>query len=441
MEVVEGDARLSVLLATDTMVLAAKTVSGKEQDEVFALDPRTRTVKWRINAKHVRDAALVDEANAFYMISDHHLQKRDIQTGGLVWSTRLDSIPQQKTPPRVTIKDRWANLLDTVGLRRSPKTLSLTFGGFGGTPNSYLYQPVLSGSTLALFREATRGSGCIVTHCFSDWLEFDRKTGRLISGGSGNLLGDGGGTAVFEDQSAIWSLKDGRAVEVDFPQGTGAYPVRNSLRSSGRDQFSWSGRLIFCQSDGSVEQTCLFDAGKVQAVAVGAPVPSDFQVNWVLLDHHLLRYSECMACSENEKRSGQPWFELYNLKGDFIARAESKSMNESWYFSYLGVTRKGQVLFKNGDQRLVVEIPSLRLTSFLDPRQAARSGSDPYTYASSYMARGASRFYVTQGNTSIFKMTGKELPHRLRILAMDAETNQALWEHIEHVTIRKISSP
>src|SRR5688572_15756100 len=86
---VEGHADLNVLLATDTMVVSAKTVSGDE-DEVFAVDTQTKTVKWRINAKHVAEPAIVDGINAFYMISDNHLQRRALQTGLLIWSTRLD---------------------------------------------------------------------------------------------------------------------------------------------------------------------------------------------------------------------------------------------------------------------------------------------------------------------------------------------------------------
>src|SRR5688500_13695348 len=82
---VEGHADLTVLLATDTTVVATKTVSGNE-DEVFAVDTQTKTINWRINAKHVMEPAIVDGINAFYMISDNLLQRRALQTGGLIWS-------------------------------------------------------------------------------------------------------------------------------------------------------------------------------------------------------------------------------------------------------------------------------------------------------------------------------------------------------------------
>lgn len=437
---IEGHARLTVLLASDTMVVATKEVSGAEQDEVFALDGRTRKVRWRINSKGVMNVAVADATNAFYMFADNHLQKRNLQTGMLVWSTRLDSIPQQKTPPRITIKDRWNNLLDKTPLARSSKPVAVKIPSFVFPPNYYTYTPTVSGSTLALFRKAEHSVGCIVTPCFSDWIVFDRKTGRQISGGSGDLLGEEGETAVFEDQSAIWALKNGRMVEVNFPQRTGVYTVRGWPRSGRNEQSNRNGRFIFSQIDGGLEQTCVFDIAKLDVVAFSASVLSEFQVNWVVLDEHLLRYSECMAFSENGTRSGHPWFELYNLKGEFIARRESKSADETWYLTWLGITKSGKVLFGNGDERVAVETPSLDLTSFVVPREPKPSANEGGAYTSSYMPRGANCFYITHGNTWIRQMPREEVPHELRLSAVDAESNEPIWEHVEHVTIKKITN-
>jgi hypothetical protein len=57
------------------------------------------------------------------------------------------------------------------------------------------------------------------------------------------------------------------------------------------------------------------------------------------------------------------------------------------------------------------------------------------------MAPGANCFYVTRGNTFIEKMVKEEVPHQLRISAVDVETGRNLWEHIESIIIKKISAP
>ena len=236
-------------------------------------------------------------------------------------------------------------------------------------------------------------------------------------------------------------MENGKVSEANFSQRTGSYGIPSLLRSVIDDrQHSWNGRCIFEQNANGTKETCLFDVRKPDLIVFSAPILSDFQVNWVLLDQHLLRYSECMAYSENEKRSGHPWFELYSFKGELIARTESRATNEHWYLSFLGTTKTGKVLFNNGDERMVVDTPSLKVMRLPASEEKNGPAKDGYSYTSSYMARGANCFYVTRGNITISKMVTEQRPHQLRISAVDAETNRTLWEHTERVLIKKIKN-
>ena len=65
----------------------------------------------------------------FYMFACEFLQKRDLQTGKLIWETRVDSIPQQKTARLtdirvgITMRKIQDGFLQTTGRARLPTEL------------------------------------------------------------------------------------------------------------------------------------------------------------------------------------------------------------------------------------------------------------------------------------------------------------------------------
>jgi hypothetical protein len=434
----EGYARLWIILITDGIVVAAKGASGVEEEEVFALRTADKAVMWRFKAKHAWQPGLADGTNAFYMFDKDVLQKRTLQTGALLWSTRLDSIQEQKSKVEST-EPWWEDFLDKAGVKAATKPVTVRFRGLGGTPNSYSYKPVLSGSTLTLFRDAKHSTGCIVTGCFSDWLTFDRKTGRRTSGGSGELLGDTEGLALFEEQSAIRSIKDSKVSEIPSLQGKGGFGAFRwrGLRTSNA-QHSVNGRCIFEQTINGLDEICVFDSRNGGIFSFSAPALPDYQINWVLLDQHLLRYAECTRYAEGGRRPGHPWFELYDLKGQLVARTEMKDTKEFWQ-NFLGTTKSGKVLFRRNGTKIALEIPTLKNRSFSLQPAVAKSAEEG-SYGSDYMVRGSDRIYVAHGNLSIGRMPEQERPHQLRISAFDAETQAKVWEHIEHVVVKRIQN-
>jgi hypothetical protein len=422
----EGHATLDVLLVHGQTILCSKKVSGSE-DELFALNSNTRTVQWRQEVKASGFTAVAETNGAFYMFARDFLQKRDLQTGKLLWETRLDSIPQQKPALK--------------------PSLSTRVGPFGRTPNRYAYKPVLSGSSLVVFREATRSSGCVIEGCFNDWLVFNRNTGKQASGGSGERLGEAGSSLLVDDVAGFGLIRNGQIQDLDIEELNSSrfhnwfnYPARRST------QYSWNCRCVFKNWVTKMEEIFIYDEGKSETDAFKLPVVPDFQVNWVLLDSRVLRYAECPAYSPRtdsgsaeEKRNGRaPWFELYDLKGKLIAKSEAGALtNEHWFYSFLGTSPKGKVLFHDGKGCIVVETPSLRVTTSSASNRTKGSESET-SYTSWHMDRGSPHLYEVRGNTTIHKMTNSQMNHAFQIDAIEADTGQRIWEYIEPTTIKKL---
>jgi hypothetical protein len=435
---VDGHADLNVLFVHDQTILFSKRISGAE-DELFALDAKARTVRWRQEVKAIGSTAVTDTNGAFYMFARDCLQKRDLHTGKLIWKTQLDSIPQQKTVPKPTLSDRWQAILAKLqggGRPFVPITVS-----FGGAPNRYDYKPVLSGPSLVVFREAMSGGGCVILSCFKDWLMFDRNTGKQTSAGSGERLGVAGSSLLVDDVAGFGLIRNGQFRDFSF-DGLNSSQSHNSFSSRDRSaQYSWNGRCVFKNGDNEREEIFVYDAEKSKVDSFKLPVVPGLQVNWVLLDSNLLRYAECPAYSSDGKGSrGAPWFELYDLKGKLIARRETGALtNEHWFLSFLGTSPTSTVLFQDGDGRIVVETPSLRITPSSPANRIKRTDNETsYTYTSWHMDRGSRHLYEVQRNTMVYKMTGPQMKHAFEIKAVEATTGQRLWEYIEPTTIKRI---
>src|SRR6185503_17628826 len=121
-----------------------------------------------------------------------------------------------------------------------------------------------------------------------------------------------------------------------------------------------------------------------------------------------------------KRNSGDPWFELYDLKGQCVGRRDLKGMgNKEWYFNFLGTSAIGKVLFLNDQRRISIEIPSLKVSITPRPLAASKSGENVNTYSTLRMVRGSNRLYELEGNIGIRKMSKNPLPHELRIKTLD----------------------
>lgn len=435
---VEGHAFLSVLLVHDQTVLCLKSVSGTE-DELFALNAKARTVQWRQAVSAVGPRAVTDANGACYVFARDFLQKRDLHTGQLIWMTRLDSIPQQKPAPKLTLADRWQAILAKLQAR-SPPIAPIAGGLFrGGRPNRYIYEPALSGSGLVVFREAMSCSGCVIQRCFNDWLMFDQNTGKQTSAGSGEHLGEAGSSLLVDDVTGFGLIRNGKFKDISF-DGLNSSQFHNWFsfpRASA--QYSKNGRCVFESMGNGVEEIFVYDAERSKVDSFKLPVVPGFQVNWVLLDSHLLRYAEGPAySSDGEQSRAIPWFELYDLKGRLIARRQiGDGTNEHWFYSFVGTSPTGKVLFRDADGRVVVETPSLRVTT-LNAAVRTKPSDTETSYTSLHMERASRHLYEVQGNTTISKMPGPRMEHTFRISAVEADTGRRLWDYLEPATIRRI---
>jgi hypothetical protein len=270
-------------------------------------------------------------------------------------------------------------------------------------------------------------------HCFNDWLMFNRNTGKQTSAGSGGRLGEAGSSLLVDDVAGFGLIRDGQFRDFSF-DGLKRSQFRNwfSFRAS-TSQYSWNRRCIFKNGGNEMEEIFVYDAEKSKTDSFKLPVVPGYQVNWVLLDSHLLRYAECGMGSTTV-----PWFELYDLKGKLIARRENGSLtNERWFYSFLGTSQKSKVLFKNANGCIFVETPSLRVITLSALNRTKQSATET-SYTSLHMDRGSRHLYEVQGNTTVHKMTGPQMKHAFRISAVEADTGQRLWEYIEPTTIKKI---
>src|SRR5260221_274591 len=153
MMVVEGYADVNLALITPGTIVCSTRVSGEDSEELFALDTKTGTVTWRQRDQRIDAKALADETGAFYLFANDFLQKRDLRTGVIVWQSKLDSIPEQITPPKLSLEDYWQIFLTRLKLA-PPPPMTLSLRSFSSPPNCYYYETVASRSALNGFRQA-----------------------------------------------------------------------------------------------------------------------------------------------------------------------------------------------------------------------------------------------------------------------------------------------
>lgn len=459
---IDGHASIDIVLVTENTIVCTKQVSGDDGEELLAIDTSTHTVKWRQKVGRVLSKATADGTDSFYVTTKDFLEKRALQTGTLIWQTRLDAIPEQKSQPKPKLKDYYQRALEMIGLTQPlPTTIRL---GRIGTPKWYTYQsPIVTGSKVLVLREANDGGGCVVMRCFEDWLLFDRKRGLFADGGSGRFLGEAGSSVLIGGDTGLHFIKQGVLYEVkDFNAAQqGSFSFAPAF-SRDYERFSFNGRCIFEMRTGANAQLVLFDERK-EAIS-SFPVPqtrTNHQASWVLLDNHVLRYAETQRHHLDEKPTpkGEPWFELYDWNGRCLHQVEfsgaalqfadaSRSFDpvvfpvspseKHWWISFAGRTTNG-LLFTCDERLFQLELPLLKVVSVAKPSSREISTSqDRSTHVRSDRKR--QMIYEIEGNTTISRMAQDTMPHKISIVAKDAVSGRFLWKHTEQIAIKKLKA-
>src|SRR5262245_58678611 len=88
---------IELVLATSNMVIAQTRVSGREGTELIALEAKSGVMRWRhpvTNPIHRLCGSelpnpIADGRGAFFLITQHFLEKRTLLDNKLLWRTRL----------------------------------------------------------------------------------------------------------------------------------------------------------------------------------------------------------------------------------------------------------------------------------------------------------------------------------------------------------------
>jgi hypothetical protein len=438
---IDGYASLNIVLVSESTVVCSMTASGDPHWTLFALDARNGDLKWRAQTSNVLSRSSLVSSNTFLIITKDFLEKRSLATGKIIWSARLDVIPEQKTKPRMKLKDYAQQVLQKVGLSSGPTTVTFARLG-GGMPNRYGYhEPVLTGLRILLNRNAYSGSGCVINRCFEDWLLFDAISGKLVGGGSGGILGRSGASTVVGNYTGLFNIADGRTKELtDLVSAGRTYWYHFTDRvSSG--QLSLNDRCAFEIESSIGNELVQFDSrsGRMRTMPIPA-TRTNYQSAWVLLDQHILRYSECLRyeVGRAESAAGTPWFELYDWDGNCTRSSEMPlgRSHSSWGWIRFVTRTHNDIVFDLDGHSFTVAVPSLTVSG---PALPGRHGTEPHRSFDEppRLSPFGNIRYESLGTTNIYKMLTDVAPHDLTVFARGSLTGSPLWKHMERVVIKR----
>lgn len=434
---IEGRAELRILLATDSYVVCAVSVSGNPLDSVLAIEGRSGGVMWRTSASRVSKAgAGID--GMFWLIANDGIEKRSLSTGKVIWTSQLDSIPKQTTEPRKSLKERAEELMEKIGIGDGSRAVTISAGSWCQTPNSYRYsEPILTGSRVLLTREANWDSGgCVVMGCFEDWLLLDAATGKLVTGGSGGMFGKTYGTMLVGSRTGIFRVSRGDAEEIDIS----ALPRRSVVdaRSASHyiEQLSSKESCAFELVTSVRDEMVYYDDRTRRMRAFALPkTRSEYQSQWVLMGSQLLRYSQCSRHDAPKTLTPMLWFELYDLDGKRLQEVEVPVSNETEGLGWVNFVSKSadSVQFEHRGARISVAVPSLAVTSnrLIRPHLGRSYGSEA-------MSPSGDAIFETFGTTNFSKMPTVSFRYDL-VLERRSPTNGGVrWRHVERVKVKSL---
>jgi hypothetical protein len=438
---IDGYASLNIVLVSDSTVVCSTKVSSTPHQNLLGLDALTGALKWKVQTTNVLTAGKLASSNSFIVVTRVFLEKRSLATGKIIWSTQLDAISQQKTTPRRLLKDYVEMAKEKIGLSSGGTSLRLTVG-LGGTPNSYRYcDPILTGSRILLTREANSGGGCVIMRCFEDWLLFDAQTGKFMEGGSGGMLGRTRTTALVGDEIAVFKVESGGVKEVgnlDLAGRSYWYSSR-SFDHYGPEKSSLNDRCTFGVRSSAGDELVLFDSrtGKVRTM-LAPTTRTNYQDGWVLLDQHILRYSEGSRYgSDKATAAAGPWFELYDWEGKCIRTSVMAASKKpaSWNWIHFRDRATNAITFDMDGKLFTVAIPSLAVSELANDK--TREGQNQFFPEPIVSSPFGKIQYQGLGSTNMYVMSSDVVGHNLTVVARDSKTGKALWKHTERVTVKR----
>jgi hypothetical protein len=192
-------------------------------------------------------------------------------------------------------------------------------------------------------------------------------------------------------------------------------------------------QCIFENSGLGARELLLYDSRTGRLRRIPAPAArTNHQSFWVLLDGHLVRYSQCpswQADSSNVAPS-RPWFELYDWDGKCIRSSELMvdSRLAHWWVSFVSRTTNA-IVFSHEGRPFTVEVPSLKIT---DRVHTAINGA-----LRAKTVRAGNVTYEANGDIRIEKMAAEAEVREMSVAARDASTQRVLWKHNERVLIKR----
>jgi hypothetical protein len=414
---IEGSAGVTIVFASQDIVICHKRVSGESSPELFALDPKAKKVLWRVSPAYTSTDAVLDGSGNFVLVEGvDKLVCRNLKTGQIVWKTKMSAIRPLESDWREG--ERGTSLPGEVRLE------------------SYEYKgPFVRDSELLLFRKAYSRPD-YRRYLFSDWLLFDSKNGRLLRKGRGEYVGASERSFLLKNswKGPLFILQEKELSEIpitpeDLEQRRRFDRMDTFYFESHDFKYSCQERCVI--SVGSPHnEICIFDVNSREFTYISPTSYPRHYADWVLLQNHILRYS---------RQKFIHWLEVYDLKGQLVSTEKLIKAGNSKgdWLEFVGTTSNDNVVFSRGDRLLVFEVPSLRIVAdnYLGKRLPRDTNILPGP--DFFPLRNSDIVYEMFGNISFKRMRTKELPHEICVNLIDCHTGKRIWGYCEQVIITR----
>ncbi|HEY1170117.1 MAG TPA: hypothetical protein VGH19_02000 [Verrucomicrobiae bacterium] len=413
----EGYVNADLLLAGERQILWSLSYSGVSSYELISLDAQNGKEQWRVKMEDRPHNVVVGGQDVFYFISGDFLTAARLSSSQVLWRTNLSAVPQQvkALPPKPSSR-KGDSLVEPISV--------LNFG-YSLVPNRFNYSEIqINGPLIVIDRKGLNGSGCVWDVCFQDWLVIDRRVGKIVDGGPGEILAHGK-NLVVGNQEAAFQFKDG--VKVPMPKLAEMHKSMNPFSRQGKrnDVNDW---VLVSRTHTTTGPVAAFNVKSQTTVDLKLGHRDPCQQGWIVLKDGFLRYSEYHSSGFPDAKTTTEkfWIELYNFEGNLRAERTTEAFKDFWTSS-LGVNSRGTVLLDVKDSLVTVEIPSLEMK-----RWQTKPG------ASFHMTESGDRMVCVRGDWSAQTMAKASERREVIITGVDAITFAPIWEHREKVTAKKL---
>ncbi len=413
----EGYVNVSLLLAGERQILWGLSYSGASFYELISLEAQNGKEQWRVKIEDRPRSVVVGGQDVFYFMSGDFLSAARLSSGQILWRTNLSAVPQQiKVLPPKSGGGKDDRLVEPISV--------LNFG-HSLVPNRFNYSEIqVNGPHIVMDREGVNGSGCCWSVCFQDWLVIDRRVGKIVDGGPGEILAHGK-NLVVGNQEAAFQFKDG--VKVPMPKLAEIRKSLNPFPQPGKrnDVNDW---VLVSGTHTTTGPVAAFNVKNQTTVHLKLGRRDPCQQGWIVLKDGFLRYAEYHSSGSLDANTTPErfWIELYDFEGNLRVEKTTEAFKDFWTSS-LGVNSRGTVLFEVKDSLVTVEIPSLEMK-----RWQTKPG------ASFHMTESGDRMVCVRGDWSAQTMAKASERREVIITGVDAVTFAPIWEHREKVLVKKI---